>query len=125
MDVEQADENRDAVEEDRRGERHDGDGSRIDTDDHEEPDQVVDDNDGEEECAQAIGDTRPDDREQTERERCVGRHRGAPAVRGRSTGVEGEIYADGGRRAADAGKQRQQDASPLAELAEIELPACF
>ena len=53
----------------------------VDDRDDQQRDDVVDDDDRQHEGAQAIGEARPDQREHPERERGVGRHRHAPAVR--------------------------------------------
>ena len=71
--------------------------------------------------AQAVGEPRPDDREHAERERRVGRHRRAPAVRGRAARGEREIDGDRHDHAAEAREQRQRHAAALAQLADVEL----
>ena len=58
-----------------------------------------------------------------ERERGVGRHRDPPAVCGRAPGVESEVDRDRHRHAAERREQRQREAPPLAQLAEVELAA--
>ena len=72
---------------DRHGKCAHGEMVRVDGRDDHERDEVVDDDDREDERAQPVREPRPDDREHAERERRVGRHRRAPAVRGRVPGV--------------------------------------
>ena len=47
----------------------------------------------------------------------------APAVRRGAAGVEGEVDRDRHGHAAEPGEQRQGEPPPLAQLAEVELPA--
>ena len=61
--------------------RLDASDRRVDGRDHDQRRDVVDDDNGEHEGAQPIGKPRPDEGEQTERERRVGRHRDPPTVR--------------------------------------------
>ena len=90
--------------------------------DHEQRDQVVDDDEREQEHAQAVRAARADEREHPERERRVGRHRDAPAVRRVAAGVEREVDAAiGDRHPAERGEHRQRDAAALAQLAHVEL----
>ena len=89
--------------------------------DHHEREQVVDHDDGEDERPQAVGHAAPDEREQAERQRGVGRHRDPPAVRGRAAQVEREVDRDRGGHPADRGEHRQRQTPPLAQLAEVEL----
>ena len=93
--------------------------------DHDERDDVVDDDDREHERAQAIGEPRPDEREQAERERGVGRHRDSPALCGRAPAVEREVDRDCDGHAADRGQRREREASAFPQLAEIELAPCL
>ena len=44
-------------------------------------------------------------------------------MRGRAAGVEGQVDRDRHRHAADPGQQRQREPPPLAQLAQVELPA--
>ena len=85
---------------------------RLDVDgcDHDEREHVVDDDDREHECPQAVGKPPAEQREQAEREGRVGRHRDAPALGGRAPEVEGEEI-DRRRHPADCGKQRQREPS--------------
>ena len=110
------------------GEQSEGDQQRPDRDraavgdrDHEQRDDVVDDDDREQKSAQAVRQARPDEREQPEGERRVGRHRRPPAVDRVVAGVDREVDQDRHGHPADAGEQRQCDAPPLAQLAEVEL----
>ena len=112
-----------SVEQERHGQRHEVDRAGVHRRDDDERDDVVDHDDREHEGAQAIREARPDQREQTERERGVGRHRDAPAVRRRTAGVEGEVDGDRGRCASQSRDERQREPSPLPQLAEVELPA--
>ena len=107
----------------RGGEPRDPEALRVHGRDHEERDDVVDDRDRDHEGAQAIGEPRADQGEQSERERGVGRHRDAPAMGGRATGVEREVDRDGDRHAADRSEQRQGEPPPLPQLPEVELPS--
>ena len=72
--------------------------------------------------AQPVEVARPDEREHAEREGGVGRHRDAPAVRGRSAGVDGEVDRDrhrpSRRSPASSGSVERP---PLAQLAQVEL----
>ena len=68
------------------------------------------------------GSSVPEEREQPERERRVGRHRGSPAVRRAVARVDGEVDRDRHDHPGEPGEQRESDAPPLAQLAEVELP---
>ena len=94
---------------------------RVDGRDDHERDQVVDDDHGEDERAQPVREPRPDDREHAERERRVGRHRRAPAVRGRAARGEREIEGDRHRHPAETREERQRHPAALAQLADVEL----
>ena len=72
----------DAEQPDGHEQRGNGDLVRVDEGDDDEREDVVDDDDREHERAQPVGKPRPDEREQTEGERGVGRHRDTPAVHG-------------------------------------------
>ncbi len=73
-------------------------------------------------AAQPVGEARPDEREQAERERRVGRHRHAPAVRRGAAGVEREVDRDRHGHAAERRPATgSDDRPPLAQLAEVEL----
>ncbi len=96
-------------------------GLGIDGRDDDEREDVVHDDHGEHERPQAIGEPRPDEREQAEREGGVGRHRDSPAVRRRMTGVEREVDGDRPRHASDSGQDRQREPSPVPQLAQVEL----
>ena len=89
--------------------------------DHDERDDVVDHDDGQHERPQAIGESWAYEREHPERERGVRRHRGAPAVRARTSGVGREVDADRDGHAAEAGERRQRDPPPLSKLSYVEL----
>ena len=109
------------VERERDEQRRHVDRRRVEHDDHEQRDEVVDDSDREQERTQAIGEARPDEREQAECERGVRRHRDAPAVRGGAAGVDREIDRDRGGCAAEAREHGQREAPAIAQLAEVEL----
>ena len=89
--------------------------------DDRDPGQVVDDGEGEQVGADAIGQPAADQGERAEREGGVGRHRHAPAVLGRPSGVEDQVDADGHDHAAKAGQERQRDPAPHPQLAHVEL----
>ena len=68
------------------------------------------------------GQRGPDEREHAERERGVGRHRGAPAVRAAPPGVEREVDQRPARPSPPTpANTRQRDAPALAQLAHVEL----
>jgi hypothetical protein len=110
------------IEADGHRERDEPDRRGVEDADHDERDDVVDDEHREHERAKAVGETRPDDREQTERERGIGRHRRAPPMRRSAPRVEGEVERDRRRSAAGSREQRQREPAALAKLPEIELP---
>ena len=61
------------------------------------------------------------ERKHPEREGSIRRHRRSPAVGARVAGVEGQVDRDRHRHAAEGRGQREQDPSPLAQLAQVEL----
>ncbi len=102
-------------------ERDDRDRPAVRDRDHEQRDDVVDDGDRQEIRAQAVREARTDEREQPEGEGRVGRHRRSPAVDRVVAGVDREVDQDRHGHPAETCEKRQRDASPLAQLAEIEL----
>ena len=94
---------------------------RVEERDHDQRDDVVDDGDRQQERAQPVGEARPDEREQAERERGVGRHRHPPPVRRRTAGIEREVDRDRAAMPAERREHRQREPAPLAQLAEVEL----
>ncbi len=115
----QADEH--AEEPNRDGQRRERDVGAVDGGDDEQRAQVVDHGQGEQEDPQARGAAGRRQRQQAERERRVGRHRGAPAVRAPAAGVEGQVDGDGDEHAPEPGHDGQRQARAIAQLAEIEL----
>ena len=101
--------------------RHHLDASAVRDRDDGDPGQVVDDGEGEQVGADAIGQPAADQGERAEREGGVGRHRHAPAVLGRPSGVEDQVDADGHDHAAQPGQERQRDPAPHPQLAHVEL----
>jgi hypothetical protein len=97
----------------------------VDRCDNDEREDVVDHDQREDERPQTVRKTLPHEREQAEREGRVGRHRDAPAVRGRTTHVEGKVDGDRRRHPADRGQQRQREPSSLSQLAQVELAPCL
>ncbi len=89
--------------------------------DHEQRDDVVDDRNCEQIGAQPVGEARPHEGEQAERERGVGRHRCSPAVGRAVAGVDREIDRDRHHHPTDAGQEGQRNSPPLAQLTEVEL----
>jgi hypothetical protein len=124
-DVEPETAERDDGEEQHRGhdQRKQLDGLGVDHRDHDERDDVVDDEGGEHERAQAIREARPDDSEHAEHERGVRRHRRPPAVRGRVARVQREVDRNGRRSSSEPGEERQCEPPALANLAQVELPS--
>ncbi len=104
-----------------REQRPDREVARVGERDHGERDEVVDDRDREQERAQPVGEPPPEQSEHPERERGVGRHRGAPAVSRRLAGVEGEEDRDRQHHPAEPGQERQREAAAVSQLAEVEL----
>ena len=105
----------------RQGQRDQLDVLGVDGRDHEQGDQVVDHQQRKEAHPQPLG-SRCDQGEYAERERRVGRHRGAPALRSRAAGVEGEVDQHGHRHATRGGERGQREALPLPKRSEVELP---
>jgi hypothetical protein len=101
--------------------RHDVDRVAVDERDHDKREQVVSDDDREHERPQAVGSPPAEQREQSQRERRVGRHRDAPALRGRAPEVEREVDRRRGAHAADRRQQREHQPPALAKVAEVEL----
>ena len=91
--------------------------------DHDERDEIVDHHDGQHERAEPVREARADEREHAERERGVGRHRSAPAVRRGTAAVQREEDGDRDEHAAETGQERQRGAATLAQLAHVELPS--
>ncbi len=60
--------------------RLEGDVAAVGEGDHQQGDHVVDDDDRQQEAAQPVGEPRPDQRQHTQGERGIGRHRHAPSV---------------------------------------------
>jgi hypothetical protein len=94
---------------------------RIDDCDHEQSAEVVDDGEREQEDAQPGGSARGEQRERTEGESRVGRHRRPPGVRTGSARVEREVDRDGHRHPTNRSDHRRSEPSPLAQLADVEL----
>ena len=81
----------------------------VDGGDDDEGEDVVDDDHGEDERPEAIGNAAPEERQQTQGERGVRRHRDPPALGRGVTDVEGEVDRDGRRHPADRRQQRQRE----------------
>ena len=88
--------------------------------DHQQRDQVVEHRDREQRDPQARA-ARRHQRQQPERERGVGRHRGAPAAGAFAAGVEGDVDEHGEPHAAERRAERGRDAPAVAQLADVEL----
>ena len=89
--------------------------------DHQQRHDVVDDEHGEQERADPVGHVAPDHHEQAEREGGVGRHRDAPAVGAGTAGVDREVERDRHDHAEQPGRDRQQEAAAVAQVAEVDL----
>ncbi len=120
-DLERAQHQHDDEDDGRDGEVAEGDVVRIGDPDHDQRDEIVHHDHGEHEHAQPIRAGAADEREDAERERRVGRHRGAPAVRARATRVEREVDQHGDGEPAEPGQQRQHRPPAVAQLARVEL----
>jgi hypothetical protein len=103
-------------------ERRDAQRLGVDGCDDDEGDEVVKDDGRQHERAQPVGKAGPHQREQAEREGRIGRHRDPPPTGGGAARVEEQVDGDRRRHAADRGKQRQREPSPLPQLPEVELP---
>ena len=95
---------------------------RVDRRDDDDPDDVVNDDHRQHECAQPARDTRTDERQHPQCEGGVRRHRGAPAVRRGVAEVERQEDRDRHQHAADAAGERHDQTPALAQLANVELP---
>jgi hypothetical protein len=71
--------------------------------------------------ARSRSGARAEQREQSQPERRVGRHRDTPALGGRAAEVEREVDRRRGAHAADRRQQREHEAPPLAKVAEVDL----
>ena len=113
------------------GEQRDADQQRqpahvaaVEDGDDREPDQVVDDRERQQVGAHPVGQPLAADQGQrAERERGVGRHRRAPAVRGAAAGVDREVDRDRHQHAAEPGQERQRHPAAHPQLAHVELAA--
>ena len=94
---------------------------RVDERDHDERAQIVDHREGEQEHAQPRRRTWCEQRERTEREGAVGRHRRPPPVRARAASVERQIDRDRHDDPADRRQHRDHHPSAFAQLSQIEL----
>jgi hypothetical protein len=95
----------------------------VDRADHGQRDEIVHDEHREEEGAQALRRARRRDREETEPQGSVARHRDPPAGGGGPAEIEGEVDRDGRRHSADGSEQRQHEPPSLAQLSQVELAA--
>ena len=91
--------------------------------DHGQRDDVIDDRHGQQKGTQAVGKARPDQRQQSQGERGVRRHRRPPAVGGRRPGVEGQVDQHRHDHAADPCQHGQRHPPPLPQLPHVELAA--
>ena len=105
----------------RHRERDEVDVLRVRRGDHDQRHEVVDHRQRQQPEAQARA-ARRHEREDAERERRVGRHRRAPAVRPGAARVEREIDRDRDRHAAERRQHGDGQSAPLAELPLVELP---
>ena len=110
---------------DRDQERHQHDLPAVDDRDHHERRQVVDDEHRDQEDAHPVGDLATEQRQNAERQRGVGRHRDAPAVGAVTPGVERQVDEHRDHHAEQADGERKHEATPLAQVAEVELPTGF
>ena len=96
----------------------------VEDGDDRQAEQVVDDREGQQVGAHPVGQPAAARQGQrAQRERGVGGHRGAPAVRGRPPGVEGEVDRDRDDHAAEPGQERQRHPAAHPQLAHVPLAA--
>ena len=88
-------------------------------------DELVDDEHGEDERAQALRRARRRDREEAQPQGCVAGQRDPPAGGGGPAQIEREVDRDGRRHPTDGREQRQHEAPPLTQLSQIDLAACL
>jgi hypothetical protein len=93
---------------------------RVDRGDHHQRDQVVDHREGQQADPQA-GAAGRDQRQDSEREGGVGRHRGAPAMGPAAAPVEREVDPNRHRHPTRRRDNRDRHAAPLSKLPGVEL----
>jgi hypothetical protein len=97
----------------------------VDDRDHHQRREVVDDEDGHQEDPHPLGHLAAHQGEHAEGQGGVGRHRDAPAVGTRAPVVEGEVDQHRHSHRHQAGRERQDETTSLAQVAEVELAACL
>ena len=102
-------------------ERHEFDALAVDQRDHDQGGQIVHDEHGEHEHPDPVGHIAPEQRQQTQRERGVGGHGHAPAVRARPAGIDGQVDEHGDGHAGHTGSERQDEPAAITQVAEVEL----
>ncbi len=101
--------------------RHHVHPAAVDHGDDDDAGQVVDDREREQVGPHPVGQAPADQGQRAERERGVGGHGRAPAVRGRAAGGEGQVQRDRHDHPAQPGRQRQGQPAALAQFAHVEL----
>ena len=94
---------------------------RVDDRDHHERAEIVDHRKREQKHAQARRRTWCEQRERTQREGAVGRHRRPPPVRARAAGVERRVDRHRHSDPADRRQHRDHHPAPVPQLSQIEL----
>jgi hypothetical protein len=95
----------------------------VDEGDDPDADQVVDDREGEQVGADAVGQLPPDQGQHAQRERGIGGHRDAPAARRGVTGIDSQVDRDRHDHPAQPCHHRQGETASLAQFAHVELAA--